>query len=80
MSDPTRLTLVQSAVSHAFDGDGGEVILSLRDGMVWVSWPDDRTPVRLGEHDSVVELMANFIRQSKVAETLLRRSAGGRAS
>jgi hypothetical protein len=48
------------------------LVLSLRDGMVWASWSDDREPVLLGEHDSVLVELQTFILQAEVATRLLR--------
>jgi hypothetical protein len=54
---------------------GGDLVLSLRDGQVWASWRDGRSPVRLGEHHAVLEEMRTFILQSEVAERLIRGTA-----
>lgn len=49
-----------------------DLVLSLRDGLVWASWSDGRSPVPLGEHASVLLEMQTFILQSEVAARLVR--------
>jgi len=48
------------------------LVLSLRDGMVWASWSNDRDPVLLGEQESVLVELQTFILQAEVPARLLR--------
>jgi hypothetical protein len=77
MSNHAHLVLVSQDASRDSGCADGEIVLSLRDGEVWASWPDARPPVQLGQHDSVVHMMRNFIRQSEVAEKLSRYARSG---
>ena len=53
------------------------LVLSLRDDQVWASWPDDRVAIRMGEHDAVLAVMRDFIRQSELGERLTRNDRAG---
>jgi hypothetical protein len=56
-------------------GEGLELIFSLRNGEVWFSRLDDRTPILLGPHDGVTAAMQDFIHQGEFAERLLNKAA-----
>ena len=47
-----------------------EMILSLVDGFVWVCWPGTNASVRLGNQESVVAVMRDFLAQCEVADRL----------
>ncbi|MBO9518399.1 MAG: hypothetical protein J7493_10055 [Porphyrobacter sp.] len=48
------------------------VIFSLKDGVVWVSWPDSAGAVRLGEVGEVSAMMRDFLQQVELGERLNR--------
>jgi len=73
MAKPSHLALVEQARSLDLAFEDDELVLSLRDGEVWASWRDGRAAAPLDEHDSVVAMMRNFIRQSEVADSLAKR-------
>jgi hypothetical protein len=54
-----------------------DIVLSLRDDLVWASWPDDRAPVVLGDHGAVLAVMRDFIRQSEIGERLVSKALAG---
>jgi len=47
-----------------------EIIFSLRDDYIWVSWPDTNATVRLGRHDTVAAMMEDFLSQDALAKRL----------
>lgn len=51
-----------------------EVIFSLADGVVWASWPDTTTPIKLGSYDGVKAMMQDFLDQSALGERLGKRT------
>jgi hypothetical protein len=57
--------------------DYADIIFSLRDGRVIASWPDDRTPINLGEFSAVAGAMNDFMRQCEVAARLLETAKKG---
>ena len=55
--------------------DYAGIIFSLRDGRVVASWVnDERTPVNLGNFNTVADSMNDFMRQCEVADSLLKRA------
>jgi len=47
------------------------LVLSYRDdGFVWASWQNGELALRLGQHDSVVEIMREFLAQDALADLL----------
>lgn len=56
-----------------FAGDRWEpeqdIVLSSRDGFVWVSWPDTDAAVRLGSQEMVSAVMADFLAQNALGES-----------
>ena len=54
------------------------IVFSLRDGLVWASWPDTEVSVRLGRHDMVASMMRDFLAQDALGKRLsARRPDGG---
>lgn len=53
------------------------IVFSLRDGLVWASWPDTEISVRLGRHDMVASMMRDFLAQDALGKRLgaCRRTA-----
>ena len=49
-------------------------VLSVKDGEVWVSWPDGRVPVTLGKYHGARAVMDDFIRQSDLGDRLVRNA------
>ena len=47
-----------------------DMILSLVDGFVWVCWPGTNASVRLGNHETVIAVMRDFLTQCEIAERL----------
>ena len=50
------------------------VVLSLRQGHVWVSWGDERPPLKLGGHNAVVGAMTEYLLQTEIANGLVNRA------
>ena len=50
-----------------------EIIFSLRDDYVWVSWPATNATVRLGRHQVVAAMMADFLAQDALGQRLTMR-------
>lgn len=48
-----------------------DLIFSLTDGAVWVSWSDGRPSMKLGNHELVIAMMSDYIKQSELADRLL---------
>jgi uncharacterized protein (DUF2237 family) len=53
------------------------IVFSLRDGLVWASWPDTEVSVRLGRHDMVASMMRDFLAQDALGRRLSARKPGG---
>ena len=49
-----------------------DVLFSLRDGFVWVTWPETEAAVKLGRHEMVAAMMRDFIAQDELGERLTR--------
>jgi AraC-like DNA-binding protein len=54
--------------------DHPEIIFSLKDGDVVASWSDLRAPINLGDHEMVMDMMNNYINQTRVAAHMLSGS------
>jgi hypothetical protein len=52
-----------------------EVIFSLSEGFVWVSWPGSDASVKLGRCQPVTEMMQDFLDQCALGERLARKGA-----
>ena len=52
-----------------------EVVFSLVDDFVWVSWPGTMPMVRLGRYETVTAMMQDFIAQSELGERLANGKA-----
>jgi len=61
--------------NETFDDIG--LILSVRDGHVWATWPDDRAAVCLGDQDKVLATMRVFINATEIREGLERNDRTG---
>ena len=46
------------------------IVFSLRDGLVWASWPDTEISVRLGRHELVASMMRDFLAQDALGKRL----------
>ena len=53
-----------------------QMIFSLRDGYVWVSWPQGQA-VKLGRHEAVSAMMRDFLAQDALGKRLSRLYPGG---
>jgi hypothetical protein len=53
------------------DWSDSEVIFSLLDGYVWVSWQDGPATVRMGQSETVTSAMHDFLAQCELGERLL---------
>jgi hypothetical protein len=51
----------------------GEIIFSLSDDMVWVSWPRKGASVELGHCETVTFMMRDFLAQCDLAQRLANR-------
>ena len=51
-----------------------DVVFSLVDGCVWASWPGSGASVKLGQSDSVVSMMQNFLDQCALGVRLGQRN------
>jgi len=64
----------------SFTGDRWEpelgIVFSSREGFVWASWPETEAAVRLGRHDMVAAMMADFLAQDALGERLNRPQSG----
>jgi hypothetical protein len=50
------------------------VVLSHRNGSVWVSWEATTTSIEMGPADEVIEMMRDFLAQTDLGERLARRA------
>ena len=66
-----RELFVSPSNAPAIDG----IIFSLRDDVVWASWPGKHGYVELGPIDVVIYMMRDFLAQCEVAERLVHRNA-----
>jgi hypothetical protein len=72
--------MLRESVVHSDEpsnGDVGfqpEVIFSLADGLVWVSWPGSATRMVLGSYEGVKAMMQDFLDQSALGERLAKRA------
>ena len=52
----------------------GNIVFSLENGQAWASWYGQTSPVQLGPHEEVAEMMQDFIAQLEVGRRLQRAS------
>jgi hypothetical protein len=55
-----------------------ELVFSMKDDAVWVTWPGTSATVRLGPHDAVTAMMRDYLAQTALAERLQGRLSEGR--
>jgi hypothetical protein len=58
-----------SSTDNRYESELG-IVFSLRDGLVWASWPDTEISVRLGRHDMVASMMRDFLAQDALGKRL----------
>jgi hypothetical protein len=47
-----------------------DIVFSLRDGFVWVSWPETEAAIKLGRHEAVAHMMRDFLAQDALGQRL----------
>lgn len=47
-----------------------DIVFSLRDGFVWVSWPETDAAIKLGRHEIVSMMMKDFLAQDALGQRL----------
>lgn len=52
-----------------------DIVFSLRDGFVWVTWPETEAAIKLGRHEAVSMMMQDFLAQDALGQRL-RESSG----
>lgn len=52
----------------------GNIVFSLENGQAWASWYGQTSPVQLGPHEEVAEMMQDFIAQLEIGKRLQRAS------
>jgi hypothetical protein len=67
---------VIAALQRPDDTSGG-IIFSLEKGEVWASWYGHGQPVRLGNQQTVANMMDDFLKQEQLATRLANRSKYG---
>jgi len=67
---------VIAALQRPDDTSGG-IIFSLEKGEVWASWYGHGQPVRLGNQQTVANMMDDFLKQEQLAKRLANRSKYG---
>lgn len=53
-----------------------DLIFSLMDGYVWVSWPGTVASVKLGSEDAVRAMMRDFLAQCELGDRLTNANKG----
>jgi len=53
-----------------------DLVFSLSNGFVWVSWPGTSACVKLGTHEAVSDVMRNFLATNEIAKRLEDPRAG----
>ena len=67
----------RKSTSLQLDGSRGAVVFSFVDDAVWASWPGDDASVHLGDYDTVIYMMRDFLAQCDLGErmALLKRAS-----
>ena len=47
-----------------------DIVFSLRDGFIWVSWPETDAAIKLGRHEAVAGMMRDFLAQDDLGQRL----------
>ena len=47
-----------------------DIVFSLRDGFVWVTWPETEAAIKLGRHEAVALMMRDFLAQDDLGQRL----------
>jgi hypothetical protein len=66
-------TTVAALQKGGSDESAGGVIFSLEKGQVWASWYGQDSPMLLGSHHRVTEMMEDFLKQEDLAKRLISR-------
>jgi len=53
-----------------------QIVFSLADGFVWVSWPGTAASIRLGKYQIVRTMMRDFLRQSALGDRFAEQRVG----
>jgi hypothetical protein len=61
--------LVRSRLAKIGSSEG-DIVFSLENGQAWASWYGQASPVQLGPHEEVAEMMQDFIAQLEVGKRL----------
>jgi Domain of unknown function (DUF4118) len=64
------MRIIRHRVSASLDEPSGSVIFSEKGGEAWVNWHGSKSPVKLGPHKDVAEMMEDYIAQVELGERL----------
>ena len=56
-----------------------DIVFSLRDGFVWVSWPETEAALKLGRHEAVTLMMRDFLAQDDLGQRVKDSGKADRA-